>query len=169
MLNAEKILYQSRRLSRLSMLALVAGMLVWSGCDSSDSDDDGDSVEQAFIGTWNATAINAGPLDVLQLLGLSMSVTFEENGNAQIIVADETEELANISGTFTVDEAEGTIALSGGGLTEDLVMDYEFVGEGRLNVSFLGSDLDDLGIDLGAAGDLLAAVVIKVEMELSTG
>ena len=153
-------------LSRHALLMLVTAMLAWAGCDTSEDEGDGpESDAEQLVGTWGATAIKAGPIDVLGLLGLSMTLALEPNGDARIDVIDGDVALDGITGTYVVDEQSKMITLNGNDVEDDLVMKYVLVDVNSLSLEIDGSDLANLGIDLGEFEDLVAGVVIDVDLQ----
>ena len=158
----------SNLLSRSALLLLVAAMLAWTGCDSSEDDDDGTEGDaDLMVGTWDATAIKAGPIDVLELVGLSMTLSLEANGDARIDAADADGPLEGVTGTYVDDEVAKTIRLDGDDVEDDLVLEYVLLDANTMSVDLDGSDLASLGIDLGEFGefgDIIAGIVIKVDL-----
>jgi hypothetical protein len=152
-------------LSRYALLILVTGMLAWTGCDSNDDEDDGGEGDaDLMVGTWDATAIKAGPIDVLGMLGLSMTLTMEANGDARIDAGDTDGALEGVTGTYVVDEQVKTITLDGDDVEDDLVLEYVLLDANTMSVDIEGSDLGNLGFDLGEFGELVGAIAIKVDL-----
>ena len=156
-------------LSRRAIMALALGMLVWTGCDSNeDEDDSGDGDAAILVGTWNAVSILAGPIEVLNIIDLSMSITLEAGGDAEIAASDENGPIGGVTGTYTIDDQAKTITLDVDDVDDDLVLAYELIDDDTVSVEFSGSDLLDLGIDLGEVGNLLEGVPIDVRLERAT-
>ena len=152
-------------LSRQVLFMLVAGMLSWAGCDSNDdAGDEGDNDAHLLVGVWNATSIKAGPIDVLALAGVNMTLTLEESGDANIAAVDESGDVSEIVGTYTVNETAKTISLDGDDVAEVIVLPYTFVDDNTLSVEIDGSDLANLGLDLGEVGAIVANLQIDVEL-----
>ena len=143
---------------------LAVSMLVWTGCDSNEVDDGAQGEADVLVGVWNATSIKAGPIDVFSILDLALTLELNDDGTARIEVSDETGVVGGVSGTYTVGEASNTITLSGDDIEDDFVMNYTLVDENTLAVSFAGSDLADLGIDLGNIADLIDGVTINADL-----
>lgn len=158
---AHAIQFASRRL--VAMLAAV--VLVWTGCDSTE-EEAGDDTDR-FVGTWDAVALNAGPLDVMG--DMELVATFRSNGSVQIVVSDDNGELANVSGQYEVDTPAGEVTLSGDEFDEDLEMDYDFETDDELELSSSASDLENLGIDLGDLGPIAGGVRITASLEKRPG
>ena len=152
-------------LSRHVLLMLVAGILAWTGCDSNDDggNEGGDDAE-LLVGVWNATSIKAGPIDILTLAGVSMVLTLEENGNASIAATDDAGDVSEIAGSYVVDESAKTITLDGDDVTTAVVLPYTLVDDNTLTVEIDGSELADLGLDLGDVGEIVASLQIDVEL-----
>jgi len=151
-------------LKRLALMVLVAGTLVWSGCDSNDEVDDiTDSESDLLVGTWIASTIKAGPIDVKGLLGLSMSVTLREDGTGRLQLSDETAEIADMNGVYTVDEVNDRVTMSSPELEEALVLQYVLIDDNNIEMSLDGSTLGDLGLDLGEVGAFLEGLTITIE------
>lgn len=151
--------------NRLFVALLAAVVLVWTGCDSSEDKNEDDDTAR-FVGTWDAVSLTAGPLNVLG--DLELVATFQSSGAVQIIVSDDTGELANVSGQYDVDTPKGEITLSGSGFDEDLQMDYEFDSDTKLKLTFSGSDLENLGIDLGEFGGIVGGLSLTATLEKRT-
>ncbi|MFV1980208.1 MAG: hypothetical protein ACC655_03570 [Rhodothermia bacterium] len=152
-------------LSRYALIVLVSGMFAWTGCDSNDDQEDGgDNDAELLIGVWSATSIKAGPIDVLAITGLKMTLTLEANGDAGIEAIDENGDVSGVTGTYVVDDQAKTLILDGDDVDDDIVMPYTVIDENTLAVEIDGSDLADLGLDLGDVGDLLASLQIDVEL-----
>lgn len=154
-----------RFVNRLFVVMLTAVVLVWTGCDSSEEDADDDT--DRFVGTWDAVSLAAGPLNVLG--DLELVATFGSNGSVRIVVSDDTGELANVSGTYDVDTPAGEVTLSGNDFDEDLEMDYDFESDDELKLSFSGSDLENLGIDLGEFGGIVGSLRLTATLEKRAG
>lgn len=132
--------------SRFVLLLLIAGML-WTGCDNNEIDDtDERNDADLLVGVWNATSIKAGPFDVLSLVGLSMTLTLQEDGSAAIDAVDDNGNVTALRGTYTVDEQNKTVTLDGDDVDRDLVIVYEFIDDNALSGEFPASDLVSLGI-----------------------
>ena len=151
------------------MVALVLGMLAWAGCDSNeDEDGNGDGDAEILVGTWNAVSILAGPIEVLNIVDLSMSITLEAGGDAEIAASDENGPIGGVTGTYTIDDQAKTITLDGDDVEDSLVLTYELIDDDTVSVEFRGSDLLNLGIDPGEVGNLLQGVPIDVRLERAT-
>lgn len=151
--------------NRLFVALLAAIVLVWTGCDGAEdvADDDTDR----FVGTWDAVSLTAGPLNVLG--ALELVATFRSNGSVQIVVSDDSGELANVSGQYDVDTQGGKVTLSGQGFDEDLEMGYDFVSDMELKLTFSGSDLGGLGIDLGEFGGIVGNLSLTATLDKRAG
>ena len=149
--------------NRLFVAMLTAVVLVWTGCDSSEETTDDDT--DRFIGVWDAVSLTASPLPTNFLGNFELVATFRSNGSVQIVVTDDTGELADINGEFDVDPASGAVTLSSDDFDEDLDMDYEFESDDELKLSFAGSDLGKLGIDLGEFGPIVAGLTLTATLE----
>ena len=156
-------------LRRLVLLALVAGVLVWTGCDSSDNEDDDDGEADQLVGSWEATSIKAGPIDVSALLDVTLTIDLNADGSASVAALDTAGVVGEVSGFYEVDEADNKLILSGPDLDENLIMDYTLVDDNSLTVSFPGSELEKLGIDLGEVGEIVAGLTITAELQRVSG
>lgn len=145
------------------------GVFVWSGCDSNESDDNGNGDADVLVGDWNATSIKAGPVEVSGILGLTMTLSLDADGTGMIEAVDEDGNSTELTGTYEVDETAKTITMSGADVEGDLVIDYEIVDENTISVELESSSLEDLGFDLGEFGSLLQDVPITVELTRVTG
>lgn len=155
----------AKHLNRLFSVAIVAAVLVWAGCDSSeDNDDNPDGDAVMLVGTWNATSVKAGPLDILSLTGIAMTVELDDNGSGTITAAEEDGSVTEVSGTYTVDETAKTITLSGSDIEGDLVLEYTLTDMDNLAVEFEGEDLLALGFDLGEFSGLLSDITIDADL-----
>ena len=152
-------------LSRLALLMLVAGTLTWTGCDSNDdSGGEENNDSELLVGVWNATSIKAGPIDVLALAGVSMVLTLEADGDAKVAATDDGGEVSEIVGTYVVDESAKTITLDGDDVATPGVLPYTLIDDNTLSVEIDGSELADLGLDLGDVGEIVASLQIDVEL-----
>ncbi len=151
--------------NRLFVAFLAAVILVWTGCDGNEDKNEDDDTAR-FVGTWDAVSLTAGPINVLG--DLELVATFQSSGAVQIVVSDDTGELANVSGQYDVDTPKGEITLSSSGFDEDLQMDYEFDSDTKLKLTFSGSDLETLGIDLGEFGPIVAGLSLTATLEKRT-
>ncbi|HUF10436.1 MAG TPA: hypothetical protein VMO47_14035 [Rhodothermales bacterium] len=151
-----------RFLNRLFAVVLSAVVLVWTGCDGTEEEETEDDTPR-FVGTWDAVSLAAGPLNVLG--DMTLVATFGAGGSVQIVVSDPSGELANVSGQYDVDTPAGEVTLSGNEFDEDLNMDYEFVSDDELKLSFSGSDLQNLGIDLGEFGGIVGSLRLTATLE----
>jgi len=150
-----------RFLNRLFVAMLSTVVLLWTGCDGTEEETKDDTPR--FVGTWDAVSLAAGPLDVLG--DLTLVATFRADGSVQIVVSDDGGELANVSGQYDVDTPAGEVTLSGNDFDQDLDMDYEFVSDDELKLSFSGSDLQNLGIDLGELGGIVGNLTLTATLE----
>lgn len=158
-----------RPLTRYALAAWLMSALIWSGCDSNESDDDGSSDADVLVGDWNATSIKAGPVEVIGILGLTMTLTLDADGTGTIEAVDEDGNTTELTGTYEVDETAKTITMSGADTEVDLVIEYEIVDQDTISVELDSSSLEDLGFDLGQFGSLLQDVPITVELTRVTG
>ena len=150
---------------RFSLFVMLFSVVLIAGCDSNeDEDDQGSNDAERIVGDWEATSISAGPLDILGIVDVSLSMDFESNGDATLTVVDEDANETAVTGTFVLDQSAGTITLDGDDIDDDLVLDYSFVDDDNLEASFPGSDLGNLGIDLGVAGSLLEGLTVNVDL-----
>lgn len=159
-------------LNRFAFVALLAAGLTMTGCDSNGDDGDngdGDSDAEVLVGEWSATSVMAGPIDVLAILGLDLTLMLEENGTGTILAVDEDGTETELSGMYEVDDVGKTVTLSGEELDGDLVIGYEIVTPDMLTVEVDADDLEDLGFDLGTIGGLLSGVPITVELTRVNG
>ena len=153
-------------LSRYALLMLVSSILAWTGCDSSEDEELDEGNDAAIlVGVWSATSIKAAQIDVLAIAGVDLTVTFEENGRAKIEATDETGDVSGVTGTYIVDDEVKTITLDGDDVEDNIVLPYSLIDENTLTVEIDGSDLANIGIDLGQVGDLLGGLQIDVELE----
>jgi hypothetical protein len=152
-----------RFLNRLFVAMLSAVVLVWTGCDGTEEETEDDTPR--FVGTWDAVSLTASPLPNNFLGDLTLVATFRADGSVQIVVSDDSGELANVSGQYDVDTPAGEVTLSGNDFDEDLDMDYEFVSDDELELSFAGSDLQNLGIDLGEFGGIVGSLTLTATLE----
>lgn len=149
--------------NRLFVAMLTAVVLVWTGCDSNDDESEDDT--DRFVGTWDAVSLTASPLPNNFLGSRELVATFRSNGSVQIVVSDDSGELANISGQYDVDTPAGEVTLSGSDFDQDLEMDYNFKSDNELDLSFSGSDLQNLGIDLGELGGIVGGLRLTASLE----
>jgi len=149
--------------NRLFAALLAAVVLVWTGCDSSEDGTDDDT--DRFVGVWDAVSLTASPLQTNFLGDLELVATFRSDGSLQIVVTDDTGELANINGEFDVDPGSSTVTLSSDDFDEDLEMEYEFESDDELKLSFAGADLETLGIDLGEFGPIVAGLTLTATLD----
>jgi len=154
-----------RNANRLFAAFLAAIILVWTGCDSSDPKTEDDT--DRFVGTWDAVSLKAGPLNVLG--DLNLVATFGSSLNVQIVVSDPSGELANVSGQYEVDTPAEKVTLSGSDFDQDLEMGYSFESDNELKLMFSGSDLQDLGIDLGEFGGIVSGLALTATLDKRTG
>lgn len=154
------------RWNRLFTIAMMAAVLVWAGCDSSedDNDDNPDGEAEMLVGTWNATSVKAGPLDILALTGFAMTVDLNDSGDGTITATEEDGSVTEVSGTYSVDESAKTITLSGADIEDDLVLAYTLTDMDNLAVELEGEDLLALGFDFGEFSDLLADITIDADL-----
>lgn len=152
-----------RLANRLFVAMLAAVVLVWTGCDSSEDEAEDDT--ERFVGTWDAVSLSASPLPNNFLGDRELVATFRSNGSVQIVVSDDSGELANISGQYEVDTPAGEVTLSGNDFDQDLEMDYTFKSDDELDLSFSGSDLTNLGIDLGELGGIVGGLRLTATLE----
>jgi hypothetical protein len=159
-----------RSAARYVLAAWLVGAILWSGCDSSDTDDGSEASDtDVLVGDWNATSIKAGPVEVSGILGLTMTLSLDADGTGMIEAVDEDGNSTELSGTYSVDETASTITLTGEDFDNDLVIDYEIVDQDTISVELESSSLADLGFDLGQFGSVLEDVPITVELTRVTG
>ncbi len=152
-------------LSRYALLILVSGMIASTGCDSNeDEENEEENDAELLVGVWNATSIKAGPIDILAITGVNLTVVFEANGDAQIEATDENGDVSGVTGTYVVDDQAKTVTLDGDDLDDDIVLPYMLIDENTLAIEIDGSDLSKLGLDLGDVGGLIAGLQIDVEL-----
>jgi len=153
-----------RFLNRLFAVMLSAVVLVWTGCDGTEEEKTEDDTPR-FVGTWDAASLTASPLPNNFLGDMTLVATFGAGGSVQIVVSDAGGELANVSGQYDVDTPAGEVTLSGDDFDQELDMDYEFVSDDELKLSFAGSDLQNLGIDLGEFGGIVGSLTLTATLE----
>jgi len=152
-------------LSRYALLILVSGMIASTGCDSNeDEENEEENDAELLVGVWNATSIKAGPIDILAITGVNLTVVFEANGDAKIEATDENGDVSGVTGTYVVDDQAKTVTLDGDDLDDDIVLPYMLIDENTLAIEIDGSDLSKLGLDLGDVGGLIAGLQIDVEL-----
>lgn len=154
-----------RYANRLSAAFFAGVVLIAAGCDSSETKSEDDT--ERFVGTWDAVSLTAGPINVLG--DLDLVATFRTNRSVQIVVSDNTGELANVSGQYVVGTPAQKVTLSGDDFDEDLEMSYKFESDNELKLTFSGSDLEGLGIDLGDFGGVVSGLSLTATLEKRTG
>lgn len=138
-----------------------------TACDSN-----GDDLTDAerLVADWDASslqvAITAG-LNV-NLLTASLpgvpavdatTMEYTSSNTFRLLITSPDSALADLSGTYTVDEGAKTISHTNAEITSPLVMNYEFATADQLKLNFAGADLVTLaldipGIDESALGDV---------------
>ncbi len=152
-------------LSKFTLLILVSGMIASTGCDSSeDEENGGENDAELLVGVWNATSIKAGPIDILAIAGVNMTLILEADGDVRIEATDDNGDVSGIAGSYTVDEDAKTITLDGDDVDQDVVLPYMLIDENTLAIEISGSDIANLGLDLGDVGGLLGGLQIDVDL-----
>ena len=149
-----------------SLVFLFAGMALLVGCDSGDSDDEGPTDAERFIGEW--TVVSAADQDgqrdqtaVFANLG-TMTVTLNDTGNYSLLLVynDPTQDDLLLNGPYTVNDAGKQLILtvSFQGLTVDLPFTYNFVSDTSVELTVDGPTLSLL---LGAPLEGNVVLVIQ--------
>ncbi len=85
------------------------------------------------------------------------------------MVSDDKGELSNLTGYYDANSNLSEVTLSGGGFPEELTMDYQFESEVTLKLTFSGSDLENLGVNLGKIGSIVSGLLLTATLERRSG
>lgn len=131
-----RMMMSAGRWSRNAALAVgvVALLMTVSACDSDEDLTDAELV----VGAWDLSALSDGNGDQIATFNqnyTSFTGTFETNGDVAIdLISADADPDVNITGTYTVDEALGSIGIttSVGGTLVTLPFTYSFTNDDTL-------------------------------------
>ncbi len=115
-------------------LSVVALLMTVSACDSDEDLTDAELV----VGAWDLSALSDGAGNQLATFAMnytSFTGTFESNGNVTIVlISADADPDVNISGTYAVDEAMGSIGITTnvGGTLITIPFSYSFTDDDTL-------------------------------------
>lgn len=131
-----------RRHSLFSLILVALFALTWTGCDSADSDDDGEVTDaEVFVGTWTVTRLVFDERDVSTLVLTQfseMEARFDADGDFEgLVIAADDGELREAEADYAVSEdasaeGEGTITFSGQDFDEAATLDYTIENNSRI-------------------------------------
>lgn len=123
---------------------LLVALVAIAGCDPSE--DDVTDAER-FLGSWSASGLTAGNLDLLSLLG-ELTATFPTPTTFRMRAEDdEGTEVLNTTGTFTAED--GVMVFTPSETAKSVSMSYAFENnDDTVVLSFRGSILGEIGFEI---------------------
>ena len=141
----------------VSFVALILVLaFAMTACDSG-----GDSLtdSERIVDSWDANRVDIEltPGVNVELISASLagvpdvsSVTAEygSDDSFRIMILSPDSSLADLQGSYTIDESAKTISHTNAEISDPLIMEYDFVTADQVRLKFSGSDLLTLGLDI---------------------
>jgi len=114
---------------------------------------------ERIVDTWDANRVDIEltPGVNVELISASLAgvpdvssvgAVYGSDNSFRITILSPDSALADLQGTYSMDESASTISHTNDEISDPLVMEYDFVTADQIRLKFSGSDLLTLGLDI---------------------